>query len=138
VHERARPILVRNQIGIINAVVVDRPKHIRHIIVIAACNHLLSTHIPHREIRRVGLRDNLRQLVTLMLNQRGGDPTQRHAPARPDLRDVPFQRSGCLIVEEVQPGGADPIRWYTCTCCRLGSLRAFESWEVRSPRLPAN
>jgi hypothetical protein len=74
---RGRPILARNQIGIINAV-VDRPKHI--ILAIAARNHLLSTRIPHREIsRHVNLRDSLRWQVALLPDQCGGDPAQRHA-----------------------------------------------------------
>jgi hypothetical protein len=53
---RDRPSLAIKQIGIIS-VAVDRPKQI--IIVITARSHPSTTHIPHREIRRVDLRDNL-------------------------------------------------------------------------------
>jgi hypothetical protein len=42
----------------------------------------------------VDLRDNLRQHVALLPDQRGGDPAQRRASARPNLRGVPLQRSG--------------------------------------------
>jgi hypothetical protein len=105
-----RPILARNQIGVINAV-VDMPKHIT---MVSTSPPPLGTHIPHRKFRRVDLRDNLRQHVALLPDQHGDDPTQRRAPARPHLRGVPFQGIGDLA-EELQPGGADCKYAYTCT-----------------------
>ncbi len=85
---RDRPTLAIKQIGIIS-VVVDRPKQI--FVVITARSHPGTIHIPHREIRRVDLRDNLRQHVALLPDQRGGDPVQRRAPGRPDPRGVALQ-----------------------------------------------
>ena len=54
------------------------------ILVVTAHNHPSSTtHIPHREIGRVDLRDDLRQHVALLPDQRGGDPEQRAWPTGP-------------------------------------------------------
>ncbi len=50
----------------------------------------------HREVGRVDLCDNLRQHVALLPDQRGGDPAQRCASARPNLRGVRPQCSGDL------------------------------------------
>ncbi len=53
------------------------------------------------------LRDNLREHVALLLDQRGGDPAQHRAPSRPDPRGVGLQRPGDLV-EQLQPSGIDP------------------------------
>jgi hypothetical protein len=64
-----------------------RPKQI-FFSVVTARSHPSTTHnIPHREIGRVDLRDDLRQRVALLPSQRVGDPTQRRAPGR--VRSVP-------------------------------------------------
>jgi hypothetical protein len=55
---RDRPTLAIKQIDILS-VVVARPKQI--FIVVTAPSHPSTTHIPHREIGRVDLRDDLRQ-----------------------------------------------------------------------------
>ena len=52
----------------------------------------LTTNIPHRAIGRMDLRDDLRQHVALLSDQRIGDPVQRRAPGRPDRCDVALAR----------------------------------------------
>ena len=86
---RDRPTLAK-QIGILS-VVVGRPEQM--ILVVTAHNHPSTTHIPHREIGRVDLRSDLRQHVPLLPDQRVGDPIQRRAPGRPDLRGVALQET---------------------------------------------
>ncbi len=54
-----------------------------------------------REIRRVDLRDILRQRACCLINQRAA------ATGRPDPRGVTLQRTGDPV-EEIQPGGVDP------------------------------
>ena len=137
---RERPTLVE-QIGIVS-VAVDRPKE--SIVIITARNYPSTTHIPRRQIRRVDLRDNLRERVALLLDQRGGDAVPRYSAARLAARTRAVSPSSApetlsknssqaaLILPPVSTMKGTKLLWslWQCHCAGHGGPR-HAAWAVR-------